>query len=76
MANTVIIGVAFSGSGSKMFNLVEKFMPRSLEAGGAEGVVAIEYVLVAGFVVAGVAVVFSPLNLWQDLMNLLDGIVS
>ena len=40
-----------------MLNLVEKFTPEAVEATDEDGVVAIEYVLVAGLVAAGVAVV-------------------
>ena len=38
-----------------MLNLVEKFTPEAVEATDDDGVVAIEYVLVAGLVAAGVA---------------------
>ena len=41
-----------------MHNLVEKFTP-AVEATDDEGVVAIEYVLIAGFVAVGVAVAFA-----------------
>ena len=44
-----------------MLNLVEKFTPEAVEATDDDGVVAIEYVLVAAGVVAvGVGVAFGP----------------
>lgn len=57
-----------------MLNLVEKFTQRNLTAADDEGIVAIEYVLVAGFVAVGVGVVFATTDLWQDLMDKLDSI--
>ena len=56
-----------------MLNLVEKLM-RTLEPGDDEGAVAIEYVLVAGFVAVGVGVVFATTDLWQDLLDKLNSI--
>ncbi len=46
-----------------MLNLVEKFTPEAVEATDEDGVVAIEYVVIAGLVAAGVAVVFAT-GLW------------
>lgn len=51
-----------------MHNLVEQFTQDSVEANNDEGVVAIEYVLIAGFVAAGVAFVFTNTNLWSKLV--------
>jgi hypothetical protein len=45
-------------SKSKMLNLVEKFTP-AVEATEADGVVAIEYVVVAGAVVVALAGLFA-----------------
>ena len=42
-----------------MMNLVEKYTPEAVEVTDEDGVVAIEYVLVAGLVAAGVAIVFA-----------------
>ena len=39
-----------------MLNLVEKFTPEAVEATEEDGVVAIEYVIMAGAIVAGLAV--------------------
>lgn len=55
-----------------MHNLLEKFSPATDVANNDEGVVAIEYVLIAGFVAAGVAFVFSTTNLWQKLVDKLS----
>lgn len=49
-----------------MMNLVEKYASEAVEATDDDGVVAIEYVLVAGLVAAGVAVVFAT-PLWTEL---------
>ena len=57
-----------------MMNLVEKYTPETVEATDEEGVVAIEYVLVAGLVAAGVAVVFAT-GLWTELKNELSKII-
>lgn len=54
-----------------MENLVEKFMAE--EAEGQEGVVSIEYVLVAVAIAAGVAVVFAT-GLWSALNTRLSGL--
>ena len=50
-----------------MHNLVEKFTP-AVEATDDDGVVAIEYVLVAGFVVVGVAITFGT-GLWTTMLG-------
>ena len=47
-----------------MHNLVEKYTP-AVEATEDDGVVAIEYVLVAGLVAIGVAITFGS-SLWTD----------
>ena len=59
-----------------MLNLVKKFTPHTITGGDDEGVVAIEYVLVAAFVATGVALVFSTTNLWQDLLDKLNTITD
>ena len=56
-----------------MMNLVEKYTPEAVEATNEEGVVAIEYVLVAGLVALGVAVVFAT-PLWTELNTKLSGL--
>ena len=55
-----------------MHNLVEKFTPATVEASNDEGVVAIEYVLIAGLVALGVAFVFTNTNLWSKLVTKLN----
>ena len=55
-----------------MMNLVEKYSAEA-PSKNDEGVVAIEYVLVAGIVVAGIATV-ALTGLWTDLKNELDGL--
>ncbi len=56
-----------------MLNLVEKLM-RTLEPGDDEGAVAIEYVLVAGFVAVGVGIAIATTDLWQNLQDKLSTI--
>ena len=56
-----------------MLNLVEKFTPEAVEATDEDGVVAIEYVLIAGFVAAGVAITFAT-GLWTRMYNELEGL--
>ena len=55
-----------------MLNLVEKFTPEAVEATDEDGVVAIEYVLIAAAVAIGVAAVFSQTNLWSKLTTKLN----
>ena len=57
-----------------MMNLVEKYTPEAVEATDEEGVVAIEYVLVAGLVAAGVAIVFAT-ELWDTFNTALSGVL-
>ena len=57
-----------------MHNLVEKFTP-AVEATDDDGVVAIEYVLVAGLVAIGVAVTFGS-SLWTTMLNKLNGLFA
>ena len=57
-----------------MLNLVNKFTPETTEASNDEGVVAIEYVLVASAVAAGVLVFFGT-TLWTKLGSKLDTIL-
>jgi len=56
-----------------MLNLVEKFTPETVEATEDDGVVAIEYVLVAGLVAAGVAVLFAT-GLWTKMLGKLNAL--
>jgi Flp pilus assembly pilin Flp len=57
-----------------MQNLVEKFIP-AVEATDDDGVVAIEYVLVAGLVAAGVTITFAT-GLWTTMLGKLNAIFS
>lgn len=57
-----------------MMNLVHRFTSQAPTAGADEGAVAIEYVLVAGFVAVGVGVAIATTNLWQNLHDMLDSI--
>ena len=58
-----------------MHNLVNKFTPQTDVTTGDDGVVAIEYVLVAGVVAVGVAtLVFT--GVWDALNAKLDAIVA
>jgi len=55
-----------------MLNLVEKYTEETA-AQNEDGVVAIEYVLVAGVVVLGIAAVATT-SLWNDMKAKLDAI--
>ena len=57
-----------------MMNLVEKYTPEAVEATDDDGVVAIEYVLMAGLVAAGVAVTFATTGLWTTMLGELNGL--
>jgi Flp pilus assembly pilin Flp len=56
----------------KMRNLVEKYTP-AVEVTDDDGVVAIEYVLVAGLVAVGVAITFGT-GLWNTMLGKLNGL--
>jgi len=56
-----------------MRNLVEKFTSEAVEATDEDGVVAIEYVVMAGLVLAGVTLVFGS-TLWAEMRAKLDGL--
>ncbi len=56
-----------------MHNLVEKYIARTITSTEDDGVVAIEYVLVAGLVAAGVGVVFAT-GLWDAMNTQLEGL--
>jgi Flp pilus assembly pilin Flp len=56
-----------------MMNLVEKYTPKADEATDNDGVVAIEYVLVAGLVAVGVAITFAS-GLWTTMLGELNGL--
>ena len=58
-----------------MHTLVEKFTPMAVEATDDDGVVAIEYVLVAGLVAIGVAVTFGS-SLWTTMLDKLNGLFT
>ena len=57
-----------------MHNLVEKYTP-AVEASEDDGVVAIEYVLVAGLVAIGVAITFGS-SLWTTMLGTLNGLFT
>jgi Flp pilus assembly pilin Flp len=59
-----------------MLNLVEKFTPEAVEVTDDDGVVAIEYVLMAGLVAIGVSFVFIKTGIWQTLKDKLDAAVA
>jgi len=56
-----------------MQNLVEKFTP-AVEATSDEGLVAIEYVIGAGLVAAGVGVVWAT-GMWTNMQTALNNLV-
>ena len=56
-----------------MMNLVEKYTAEATTETDEDGVVAIEYVLVAGLVAAGVIVVFAT-GLWTKMNTKLEGL--
>jgi Flp pilus assembly pilin Flp len=58
----------------EMHNLVEKYTP-AVEASEDDGVVAIEYVLVAGLVAIGVAITFGS-SLWTTMLGKLNGLFT
>ena len=57
-----------------MMNLVEKYTLEAVEATDDDGVVAIEYVLVAGFVFTGVAAVFISTGVWAKMFTKLNSL--
>jgi hypothetical protein len=57
-----------------MHNLVEKFTPADEATKADEGLVAIEYVVGAGLVAAGVGVVWAT-DMWQNAQDALNAIV-
>ena len=57
-----------------MLKLVHKFTLTAPPADADEGAVAIEYVLVAGFVAVGVGVAIATTDLWQNLHDMLNTI--
>ena len=58
-----------------MHTLVEKYTPEAVEVTDDDGVVAIEYVLVAGLVAAGVGVLFAT-GLWTTMLGKLNGLFT
>ena len=59
-----------------MHNLVEKFTPDTDVVTDDDGVVAIEYVLIAGLVAIGVAIVFATTGIWATLTTKLNNAVK
>jgi Flp pilus assembly pilin Flp len=57
-----------------MLNLAEKFTPEAVEATDEDGVVAIEYVIVAGALVVALAALWTAFG--TDLATKLQTIVS
>ncbi len=57
--------------GSEVNSILDKYT--EAEAQNDEGVVAIEYVVIAGLVAAGVAVVFAT-GLWTTMQGKLNGL--
>jgi Flp pilus assembly pilin Flp len=57
-----------------MMNLVEKFTPEAVEATDEDGVVAIEYVVVAAAIIAAFAALWGLFG--TTLANKLDELVS
>ncbi len=58
-----------------MMNLVEKYTPDAVEATDEDGVVAIEYVLLAGVVAVGITTVAFT-GVWGELKTALDNIIK
>jgi Flp pilus assembly pilin Flp len=58
-----------------MQNIVEKYAVEAADEATDEGVVAIEYVLVAGFVALGVAVAFGT-GMWDTMLAKLNSIIT
>jgi len=69
---TPIGGSGIHSRRKQMLNLVEKYTEETA-AQNEDGVVAIEYVLVAGVVVLGIAAVATT-SLWNDMKAKLDAI--
>ena len=60
-----------------MLNLVEKFTPEAVEATDEDGVVAIEYVLLAAIVAVAVGLLATPLGgLAGRLADIVAGTVA
>jgi len=58
-----------------MHNLMAKYTPEAVEVTDDDGVVAIEYVLVAGLVAIGVAITFGT-GLWTTMLGKLNGLFA
>jgi Flp pilus assembly pilin Flp len=58
-----------------MQNIVEKYTDDSVVSMDEDGVVAIEYVLIAGLVAAGVAITFAT-GLWEKMKTSLNGLIK
>ena len=59
-----------------MLNLLEKFTPDNFEPDNDEGIVAIEYVLIAALVAIGVGIVFNETGIWAKLSSKLNAIIT
>jgi Flp pilus assembly pilin Flp len=57
-----------------MKKLMERFTPVDETTTDDDGVVAIEYVLVAGLVAIGVAITFGS-SLWTNMLNALNDLI-
>jgi Flp pilus assembly pilin Flp len=58
-----------------MMNLVDNYTAEATTETDEDGVVAIEYVLVAGLVAAGVAVLFAT-GLWTTMLGKLNALFA
>lgn len=56
-----------------MKNIVDKYTNETVVTTDEDGVVAIEYVLIAGLVAVGVGVVFAT-GLWDAMNGVLEGL--
>ena len=56
-----------------MHNLVEKYTTEAVEVTDEDGVVAIEYVVIAGLVAVGVAITFAA-GLWTKMKTELESL--
>lgn len=58
-----------------MQNLVDHYTAEAPEAND-EGVVGIEYVVIAGLVATGLAVVFGTTGIWNTMLTKLNGVLG
>ena len=57
-----------------MHSLIEKFTPETVEVADDDGVVAIEYVLMAGLVAVGVGVTLATTGIWTTMLGKLNSL--